>query len=218
MEIHIALQEYLNQIGLSQVAIAEKLGVSKAYINALLTGRQRFGKKQAQIWSDEFGISKSWLLTGEGNMLNSGSESFSEEEVEDNGYLVPLVPISVMAGELSSFDPDGVESRSCERVVSPIKGVDLAFPVLGDSMEPEYPNGSKVFVKKINHYDFIAFGNVYVLDTTNGPLLKKVKRSEREDCILCVSLNEAAGYEPFDVPLRTVRAMYRVMMCLSLKG
>lgn len=216
MTIKERIEIFIERQGIKRSVFEKSCGFSNGYTRNLKENPS--ATKIEDILNAYPELNRVWLLSGEGNMLKSDSDAaYSEDSVED-GYYVPLVPISVMAGELTSFDSEGVEARNCERVVSPIKGVDLAFPVLGDSMEPEYPNGSKVFVMKINHYDFIAFGNVYVLDTTNGPLLKKVKRSEHEGCIKCVSLNEAAGYEPFDVPLRTVRAMYRVIMCLSLKG
>lgn len=212
------LKIFQDFIGLSNNAFAIKSGLNPSNYAKMVKGSLSFTHRSIAMIGDAFPqLNTMWLLTGEGNMLKEYASPDNDEDMEE-GYLVPLVPISVMAGELSTIDTEGVNSWECERILSPIKGIDMAFPVLGDSMEPEYPNGSKVFVKKINHFDFIPYGNVFVLDTTNGPLLKQVKKSQEEDCILCVSLNEAAGYEPFDVPLRTVRAMYRVIMCLSLKG
>ena len=67
-----ALASYLKEIGLTQGAIANKLGVSQPYVNALMTGRKNFGKSQAYRWRDAFGINPSWLLVGEGPMLLSG--------------------------------------------------------------------------------------------------------------------------------------------------
>lgn len=64
-----ALAEYFKSKGVTQSAIAEKLGVSKAYVNSLMTGKKAFGKAQAAKWSEMFGISASWLLTGEGDMI-----------------------------------------------------------------------------------------------------------------------------------------------------
>lgn len=65
------LSEYFRSEGVTQSAIAEKLGVSKAYVNSLMTGKKAFGKAQAAKWSEMFGISASWLLTGEGDMMLS---------------------------------------------------------------------------------------------------------------------------------------------------
>lgn len=169
-------------------------------------------------------INPIWLSTGEGEMLNAGSTPkdistigvYREDEVPEQ-YLTYLVPLSAMGGSLTEFDEEGVRREDCERVVSPIAGADWAVPVCGDSMEPEYPNGSRVYVKEINPGDFIAWGNVFVLDTTNGLIIKVVMKSEREDCVKCVSLNSSGRYQPFDVPMRTIRRMYRVMLCVSVK-
>lgn len=226
MDIHIALQEYFKTIGLSQVAIAEKLEVTKAYVNALLSGRQRFGKKQAEIWSDKFGFSKSWLLTGEGEMLKSESETdrnkaltkeqYYEDDIPEQ-FTTYLVPMAAMGGSLVGFEDEGVRKENCERVISPVANADWVIPVCGDSMEPEYPNGSRVYVQQIFPDDFIAWGNVFVLDTTNGIIIKVVKESEKKGYVRCESLNPSGRYTPFDVPMRSIRAMYRVLLCVSVK-
>lgn len=71
-------------------------------------------------------------------------------------------------------------------------------------MEPEYPNGSRVYVRKINPYDFIPWGSVFVLDTTNGLIIKMVIESEKEGHIKCVSLNTSGRYTPFEVPMHAI--------------
>lgn len=159
-----------------------------------------------------------WLLTGEGEMLHPKQIDVSiiEEEL-DNQYTTWLVPMSAMGGSLMGFEESGVRRDDCEKVISPVAGADWAVPVTGDSMEPEYPNGSRVFVKQIDPSDFIAWGNVFVIDTTNGLIIKVVSQSDRDGYIKCVSLNPAPRYQPFDVPMRTIRAMYRVMACITLK-
>lgn len=168
-------------------------------------------------------ISTDWLLTGEGSMLVDEQDSFQvptgiyyENEIPER-YMTYLVPMAAIGGGLVGFEEEGIRREDCEKVISPIAGADWAIPVHGDSMEPEYPNGSRVFVKQINPGDFIAWGNVFVLDTTNGLIIKVVMRSENKDCVRCVSLNKSDRYQPFDVPKRTIRAMYRVMACVSAK-
>ncbi len=56
------------------------MGVSKAYVNRLFTGKAKFGKEAAEKWSNQYGLRKSWLLTGEGPMLTS-----SQDDVITNG-------------------------------------------------------------------------------------------------------------------------------------
>lgn len=179
-------------------------------------------------------LNRDWLITGEGEMLNKKEENsidfddysemnqknlqgiYREDEVPER-FISYLVPLSAMGGSLSGFDVEGVRRENCERVVSPIADIDWVVPVCGDSMEPEYPNGSRVYVRRIDPGDFIAWGNVFVLDTTNGLIIKVVVESEKANCVRCVSLNPSGRYTPFDVPLRAIRAMYRVMLCVSVK-
>lgn len=64
-----ALTDYFKARGITQDAIAERLGVSQQYVSKLLSGKAEFGKRQAQKFGELFGIQPSWLLTGEGDML-----------------------------------------------------------------------------------------------------------------------------------------------------
>ncbi len=66
------LKSFFKEKGLTQEQIAAKLGVSQAYINALLAGNKAFGKRQAQRFEELFGISQNWLLTGKGEMVING--------------------------------------------------------------------------------------------------------------------------------------------------
>lgn len=78
-----ALGKFLRDTGHTQSSIAAQLGVSQPYVNALLTGRKAFGKSQAKKWGDLYGLSPSWLLTGEGAMVKDAPEP-DPAYVEDN--------------------------------------------------------------------------------------------------------------------------------------
>lgn len=67
----LELRKFLSDTGHTQSSIASQLGVSQPYVNALLTGRKAFGKSQAKKWGDLYGLSPSWLLTGEGTMAKN---------------------------------------------------------------------------------------------------------------------------------------------------
>lgn len=62
------LRAYFEEKGITQDELAAQLGVSQPYVNALLNDKKSFGKKQAQKWSELFGLSVNWLLTGLGDM------------------------------------------------------------------------------------------------------------------------------------------------------
>lgn len=127
---------------------------------------------------------------------------------------LPILPIGARAGTIQDWS-DAIHDYDCERIVSPIRGASLAAQVTGDSMSPEYPSGSQIIVKKIDEEAFVQWGEVYLLDTDNGPILKQVRQTERDDVVECVSLNPA--YQPFRVACKYIRGWYRVLMCLALK-
>lgn len=66
------LKGYLKSIGVTQEDIAAKFGTSQAYISNLISGKIPFGKKNAKRMSEIYGLSESWLLVGEGEMVKSG--------------------------------------------------------------------------------------------------------------------------------------------------
>lgn len=150
--------------------------------------------------------------------LNSGlgSPLIDEEEVVPlSSMLVPLLPISAQGGCLNDFEAQ-VAEFDCEMILSPVKGATLAITITGDSMSPEYPNGSRVLLKKINDKAFIEWGRTYVLDTENGVVIKNVHPCQNDDSsIVCRSVNP--NYEPFIVKKTSIRGMYRIIMQMALK-
>lgn len=225
-----ALIERLNSLmthyGLSQSQFARKIGIRQPNLSAIMSGDRVCGSGVLNKILLSFDIDKNWLLNGEGEMLNSENASvetqdgpvglYNEDEVPKQ-FTSYLVPMAAMGGSLIGFEGEGIRKENCERVISPVANADWVVPVCGDSMEPEYPNGSKVYVRQIFPDDFIAWGNVFVLDTTNGIIIKVVKESEKKGHVRCESLNPSGRYTPFDVPLRSIRAMYRVLLCVSVK-
>ena len=125
-----------------------------------------------------------------------------------------VIPTGARAGTLGDF-AESSAAYACEKIVSPIRGADFAIQVTGESMEPEYPSGSQIIIKKINEQAFIEWGKVYVLDTENGAVIKQIRKTENPDVVQCVSLNPA--YQPFEIHTKHIRGWYRVLMVLALK-
>ena len=151
-------------------------------------------------------------LVAKATALLSNQDYYGTTQIEPD--TLPILPIGARAGTIADWC-DAVHEYDCEKIVSPIRGASLAAQVTGDSMSPEYPSGSQIIVKKIDEAAFVQWGEVYLLDTDNGPILKQVRQTERDDVVECVSLNPA--YQPFRVACKYIRGWYRVLMCLALK-
>ena len=161
-------------------------------------------------------VNKAWLLTGEGDMLNKPMRQVDKNEDVESPTTVLLLPMYAHGGTLNDFVTYAKEN-DCEKIISPIVGVDFAIQVSGDSMSPEYPNGSRVFIKKINEKAFIEWGKTYVLDTCNGTVVKRILPSDREGFIRCISINPNPIYAPFDISLSDIFGIYKVLMCMAVK-
>lgn len=188
---------------------ADKNTVSQALLGNDKYLTDSFIARFAEVFPD---INADWLLTGKGNMLKTNNPD--TPDCRGDVILIPLLPLAAQGGSLNDFIVS-VKSDDCEKIVSPIRGVDFAMTVSGDSMDPEYPSGSKILIKKINEKAFIEWGRVYVLDTCNGSVIKKILPGSTPEAVSCVSIN--AHYPPFQVAFDDVYGMYRVLMLLSEK-
>lgn len=210
MEIKERITTFVKHKKLTISQFEKACNLSNGYIASM---RKGFGREKLNNVLTKFPeLNRDWLLYGEGEMLNYGGNK--SENNSNNPNIVPLLPVSARGGSLDDFVAS-VKPEDCEKIISPINGVDFAMPVYGDSMEPEYPSGSTVLIKKINERAFIVWGQTYVLDTCNGSVIKRILPGPDENSVTCVSLN--SEYPPFVVRFEDMFGMYRVLMVLSFK-
>lgn len=221
MKLKDRLSLFIENKGITTREFERICGLSNGYVRGI---REGMGAEKLDIVLQKFpDLDREWLLYGEGEMLKPDSPETQNEVVgdfEEEKFYTYKLPIAAVGGSLDGWGvTESIMPWQCERVVSPVRGVDWAIPVVGDSMAPDYPNGSTVYVKKINPSSFINWGQVFVLDTENGNILKEVQPCEDDDsCIECHSLNPNPKYKPFRVPKVDIRGMYRVVACISLRG
>lgn len=195
---------------IKQKELASLLGISASYLTDIKKGNKSASSelldKLLKIVSDAESEKEKILFT----------PSESLEVKTEMATSVLLIPISAQGGSLNEFVVS-VKGSECERIISPIRGADFAIQVSGDSMAPEYPNGSRVFIKKINERAFIEWGKTYVLDTCNGTVIKTLVPSDDKDSVRCISINPDPIYAPFDVRFEDMYGLYKVMLCMSVK-
>lgn len=173
-------------------------------------------------------VNPEWLLTGRGSMLKSKSpldditplgepqSSFKDTKISDKQEInirktskgIPLIPLEAVAG-FPAADSEGVYLGDCEHYSIPefeAKGANFLIRVSGDSMMPLYNNGDIIACRKIRDILFFQWGSIYVLDTSQGTLVKRIEECEKDDdCILCVSENPR--FKPFQLPKSDIRSL-----------
>ncbi len=216
------LLQFLRYKKLGQQKFEISIGMSNGWANKVGDSiRENTLQKIKEVYPE---LNIAWLKSGVGSMLIGDSEVTLEAPIESRtetgeeitAKLVPLLPIAAQGGSLNDFVVS-VKESDCEKVVSPIRGADFAMPISGDSMAPEYPNGSQIFIKRINEKAFIEWGKVYVLDTCNGVVVKILVPSQKEGYVRCVSINTDPIFAPFEVAWEDINGVYRVLLCMSVK-
>nr|WP_314759774.1 XRE family transcriptional regulator [uncultured Porphyromonas sp.] len=217
------LAEYFKSKGVTQLAIAEKLGVSKAYVNALMTGKKAFGKSQAAKWSSEFGISASWLLTGDGDMFTtSSSDEQSEVKREEEEYELlpritedkgrPYYDVDFLGG-YGEFADDPASAPVTYMIDYPPYNKEGVFymNVRGDSMSPEINSGDLVALRPIEAwYDFLLLGKVYAIVTLSGQrTIKRLRRGSDSEHYTLEPINPA--YESQEIPKTQIERVFEVL-------
>lgn len=209
--------KYMKYKGLNDNKVTNSLGLSIGTLGkSRKENRDLSDRNIENILKFYTDLNRTWLLTGEGDMLDTSCNSIEDSQFSSSSdlHLIPLLPVSAQGGSFNDFVVS-IKESSCEKIISPIKGADYAMSVSGESMAPEYPSGSQILIKRINEKAFIDWGRVYVLDTCNGTVIKRLFPSETADKVLCKSINPE--FPPFEVLLSDVYAVYRVLMCMSLK-
>lgn len=223
MEKKFDLRLFRKANGITQLAVAEYLGVTKQMITQIETGKVALptDKLKKILDNPEWSLQEYNRLVEMLDSLTATKPEGKEKKVEamarrdgDLPLRVRLIPFEARGGMIGDF-VDGVMDYDCEMVVSPIKGVDFAMTVTGDSMAPEYNPGDRILIKRIDPNLFIEWGRVYVLDTPNGAVIKKLERSDEPGYVTCISINPEVS--PFQVNVNAVRGWYRVLMVMSMK-
>lgn len=192
--------------GGKNTTFAQKLGVSEANIRGYMKNVVPKADVLEKIVTS-YDINARWLLTGIGEMTKENNSI----KLSEDGTGIPLIPVEAMAGCFTGSQT--VLLQECERYVVPaFKNADFLIRVSGDSMVPRYFSGDMVACKMLSLADiFFQWGKVYVLDTDQGALIKKVERGSSSDTIMLVSENQA--YQPFELLIRQV---YHIAIVMGL--
>lgn len=214
--IHDRIAECVQYFGNGKnTTFADKLGVSEGNIRGYIKGvvpKADILEKIVRCYD----ISSEWLLTGKGSMIKENKTAIpTATPAQNTTDGIPLIPFSAMAGALT--DERTALEYECERYVVPaFKGADFLMTIKGTSMQPTYNSGDIVACQRVPMTSiFFQWNKPYVLDTAQGPLVKRVKPGSDQNHITLVSDNP--DYDPFQLPLEQVNAVALVIGLIRLE-
>ncbi len=224
--------KFIDYKGISKYKFYQETGITRGILDQNNGMSEENAAKFLAYYSE---VSAKWLITGKGSMLTP-SELMIEEEMQQHDKEVaegkwhtgmtssqgfPLIPVEAMVG-YGNGDAQVMDYEIQENyLITPElsgKGIKYLIRVSGSSMTPEYNNGDLLACRPIIDISFIQWGKVYVLDTDQGLLVKRLFpcNPTDEDCLECRSDNYEK-YPPFKIRRESIRHIAIVVAVLHLE-
>lgn len=218
-DILLRIQEIATNEGINITSLERIIGASKGVLSRAIKQGTDIQSKWLKAIVENYPLySATWLLTGEGSMLRTDKKTDNTpiaHHTEDPNEGIPLLPVDAMAGAFTGEQQ--ILEYECERYVVPaFKGADFLIPVKGVSMHPRFSSGDIVACKRLSMDNvFFQWNKVYVIDTDQGPLIKRIKPGSDKEHVLVVSDNTA--YDPFELAISSIYHLALVIGVIRLE-
>lgn len=231
------LIKFIKFRNLSIKKFEETAGLSNGYINNIKSQpRESMVEKILLSFPD---LNRVWLLTGEGEMLNSDVTPVRKSELEEftetkaglkfytreDGQLVmkvPLVPIAALGSpddEFAEIIREHEEDTVSIVVDAVHHGNYVAFRVDGDSMDDgtrnSFERGDVVVVRELSRDKWLPKLHIrdwpfWVIAFGNCVRIKQIV-SQDETTITCHSLNPSPEYTDFTLSFNDINRLFNVV-------
>lgn len=121
----------------------------------------------------------------------------------------PRIEISAIAGKPVEYTDDCCEMQP---IIPQIPYYDFTIKVNGDSMMPEYKSGDEVACRRIEKGEFMQWGQVFVINSSQGAFIKRLYKGTYG--YLCVSDNQK--YPEFEISEEEVYSISLVVGLLRI--
>lgn len=166
-------------------------------------------------------FNRSWLLTGEGDMLQSTEDLSVEIQSRrgDDSRLIPFYDAETTGGYegLVSSSDEEVNLTGFIQAGGWFGGSETAaIRHVGDSMV-EYPDGCVLVVREVTERRLLVPGKNYVIETNEYRVTKRIQRGSSPTTIALYSSNKEKYedgrlvHEPFEVEFEDIRRIYSVL-------
>ena len=211
------------QLGMTQEQLAQRLGIGKAALSMIETGKAGLSARNRNILVQELNVNPEWLESGKGNMFNAEPDLTAYMHRTDNSLplqSVPLYSIEGTAGLVPLF-ADQAQAKPVNFIHIPnLPKCDGAIYIVGDSMYPLLKSGDIVLYKQLGDINDIFWGDMYLLsidiDGEEYVTVKYIQKSDREGYVKLVSQNP--HHADKDVAINRIRAIALVKASIRMNS
>lgn len=241
----VKAMEYVISAGLAynQADFAEKIGVGRSVVTGIKNGYKEATPYYMELVANAFKcLNASWLSNGSGEMLGGHDPRTEPTEfpldkmekaralAEELGVdLIPMYSEPFKGGNDGYPLVEGINEVESVWTMPDVRA-DMIVPVVGDSMAPTFPQGSRLAVSRvwfrIDEPLSIPFGEAFaiVLHDPDDPdpkavtdyvkrLYKHDDPAKRREYWIARSDNDR--YEDFEVPISHVVGLWRVRASIA---
>jgi transcriptional regulator with XRE-family HTH domain len=198
----------IKEKGYSRRTFSEFMGVSPATLNNWIS-RGASNDTLMQVANKFPDISLSWLLRGDGDMLNNNKSVI----VDSNHTGVPFYDVDFALGFMEYY-----ENREYPQAYIHIPGYEKATcwcRTSGNSMYPEIASGDIICLREIEDWNtWLAFNEVYAIVAKNGlRTVKIIRKGSSDDTFTLHSVNPE--YEDQEIPKVAILKIFAVLGTIS---
>ena len=196
-------------IGLTQEQLAQRLGIGKAALSMIETGKAALSSRNKNILVQELNVNPDWLDGGEGEMFNAEPDLTAYMHRTDNTLPLQSVPLYSIEG-----------TAGLVPLIPNLPKCDGAIYIVGDSMYPLLKSGDIVLYKQLKDIGDIFWGDMYLLsidiDGEEYITVKYIQKSEREGYVKLVSQNP--HHADKEVAVDRIRALALVKASIRMNS
>lgn len=215
MEISERISSILSHYNLSVNEFVARTGIkTKQAVYDMLHGKTRSisSAMENKILSCFPEINRAWLLTGDGEMMNTPSPPMRPPD--NDTILIPVASTDFIGGTRFNEEVNTEEyiNGYLPFPTSIAHQGDVVVPIYGDSMEPTYKAGSMVLIREVELWrEYLEFGCTYVIGLVDDRrIIKTVMAGNDAEHFLLVSINPS--YQPQEISKDIIRSVWRVIV------
>ena len=208
---------------MAQEERAQRLGIGKAALSMIETGKAGVSTRNINILVQEFNVNPEWLESGRGEMFNAIPDMMPYAHRTDLGLplqSVPLYSIEATAGLVPLFTGES-QTKPVNYIHIPnLPKCDGAISIVGDSMYPLLKSGDIVLYKQLSDVNDIFWGDMYLLsidiDGEEYVAVKYIHKSDRDGHIKLVSQNP--HHADKEVNIKRIRALALIKASIRMNS
>ncbi len=221
--INERFRQIRKKLEMTQEQLAQRLGVGKAALSMIETGKAGLSTRNLNIMVQEFNVNPEWVETGNGNMF-SAEPNLRKFSLRTDSSLplqsVPLYSIEGTAGLVPLFTNPDVSKPINYIHIPNLPKCDGAIYIVGDSMYPLLKSGDIVLYKQISDINDIFWGDMYLLsidlDGEEYVMVKYIQKCDNPSHVRLVSQNP--HHADKEIEISRIRALALVKASIRMNS